>query len=87
LTALEWDTSIESVLFEEGTAPKLELLLFEEGTAPKLELLLAGDEISFSGLSCLPSLKEVMIPYDPEVVRNVQDQLSTHPNKPVLKFV
>jgi hypothetical protein len=76
LTALEtwWRTGIDSVLFEEGTAPKLELLLARGG-------------ISFSGLSCLPSLKEVMIRNIPRLVHNVQDQLSTHPNKPVLKFV
>ncbi|CAD6226311.1 unnamed protein product [Miscanthus lutarioriparius] len=76
LTALEtgWYTGIRSVLFEEGTAPKLELLL-DRGS------------ISFSGLSCLPSLKEVMIRMDPQLANDVQYQLSRNPNKPVLKFV
>jgi Leucine-rich repeat (LRR) protein len=74
LTALEtgWSAGIDSVLFEEGTAPKLELLHGWAG-------------ISLSGLSCLPSLKEVMI--HKSSVDDVQPQLSRNPNKPVLKFV
>ena len=71
LTAL--DTGIESVLFEEGTAPKLELLL-------------DWGRIAFSGLSCLPSLMEVMIHQHAPFVDAVQPQLSRNPNKPVLKF-
>jgi Leucine-rich repeat (LRR) protein len=67
-----------------GRYAGIESVLFEEGTAPKLELLLSTGVISFSGLACLPSLKEVMIP---SLVHNVQDQLTTHPNKPVLKLL
>lgn len=59
---------------------------FEEGTAPKLELLLAKGLISLSGLSCLPSLKEVTIDKHAELVGDVKHQLSRNPNKSVLKF-
>jgi hypothetical protein len=82
LTALEigWIPSIESVLFENGTTPKLELLLARH------------EPISFSGLSCLPSLKEVMIGRviwfgEEKLVGDVKRQLWRNRNKPVLKFV
>jgi hypothetical protein len=65
---------------------------FEEGTSPKLELLVAKGHIhSLSGLSCLPSLKEVVVSKYNDVnvyfVANVKHQLSWNPNKPFLKFV
>jgi hypothetical protein len=64
-------------------------VLFEEGTAPKLEILLCQDVIAFSGLSSLPSLKEVVLDrwYDPQWVEDMRGQLSRNPNKPVVKFI
>ncbi|CAL5079086.1 unnamed protein product [Urochloa decumbens] len=62
---------------------------FEQGTAPRLELLCSNDSISFSGLSFLQSLKEVLIDkpcYSEESVEDMRAQLTRNPNKPVLKF-
>ncbi|RLM87009.1 hypothetical protein C2845_PM04G05510 [Panicum miliaceum] len=62
---------------------------FQEGAAPRLELLYSNDEVSFSGLSSLRSLKEVTIGchlYRPEWLEDVGGQLTRNPNKPVLKF-
>jgi Leucine-rich repeat (LRR) protein len=63
---------------------------FEEGTAPNLELLCSNDErISFSGLSSLRSLKEVLIDkmeHTAESMEDLRAQLTRNPNKPVLKF-
>ena len=79
LTALELQyAGIKSVLFEAGTAPKLELLLCQHG-------------ITFSGLSSLPKLKEVMIDnkYSHSVkwVDDLRAQLARNINKPVVKFI
>jgi len=65
-------------------------LEFQEGAAPKLELLCPRyDDVSFSGLSSLRSLKEVMINersfYSPKWLEVVRGQLTRNPNKPVLK--
>jgi Leucine-rich repeat (LRR) protein len=65
-------------------------LEFQEGAAPKLELLCLGnDDVSFSGLSSLRSLKEVMIderiPSSQLWLKDVRGQLIENPNKPVLK--
>jgi len=88
LTALEidgWGNGIKSVQFEEGAAPKLELLLYR-------------GRITFSGLSSLPDLKEVVfIRWFPrygaqtksvaEWEEDLRAQLDNHPKKPVLKFI
>lgn len=63
---------------------------FEEGTAPKLELLLSRHRLSFSGLSSLLSLKEVMIGgynNNNEWAEELRAQLSRNSNKPVLKVI
>ena len=64
-------------------------LEFQEGAAPKLELLCPRDDVYFSGLSSLRSLKEVMINersfYSPKWLEDVRGQLTRNPNKPVLK--
>ena len=68
-------------------------MLFEEGTAPKLELLLYEPRITFSGLSSLQSLKEVMInskygfTLDLESVEDLGAQVSSNRNKPVVKII
>lgn len=59
---------------------------FEEGTAPKLELLLARSTVYFSGLSYLPSLKEVR-QYFGGKPDDVPAQLRRNQNKPVLKIL
>jgi Leucine-rich repeat (LRR) protein len=63
---------------------------FKEGATPKLELLLIGYNSisSISGLSSLPSLKEVVlddVSRDLRVRDMVQEQLSRNPNNPVFK--
>ena len=74
---------ITSVEFEERTA------------APRLELLTCSvHRPSLSGLSSLPSLKEVLIVdkdrrYSKQLVEDVRAQLTRNPNnhKPVLKYI
>ncbi|CAL5089244.1 unnamed protein product [Urochloa decumbens] len=75
---LQWANGIRSVEFEQGTAPRLELLC-------------SNDRISFSGLSFLQSLKEVLLDelshyYGKEWVEDMRAQLTKNPNKPVLKL-
>ncbi|KAF8690954.1 hypothetical protein HU200_040741 [Digitaria exilis] len=76
LLVLEYEPGIGSVEFEEGTAPKLELLFFRHST-------------SFSGLSSLPSLKEVRVheALHNDDMKDTRAQLAMNPNKPVLKFI
>jgi hypothetical protein len=76
-----------------GDIYKLESVEFEEaGATPNLELLLLGtlgDTKSISGLSSLPSLKEVVIKggaFNEELMGSVRDQVSGNPNNPVLKM-
>ncbi|KAF8776313.1 hypothetical protein HU200_003643 [Digitaria exilis] len=71
-----------------GYEPGIGSVEFEEGTAPKLELLCFGHSISFSGLSSLPSLKEVQVDEDlnNDDIKDVRSQLTMNSNKPVLKF-
>jgi hypothetical protein len=65
---------------------------FEEALAtPRLELMVLAYSIdntrSISGLSSLPSLKEVVIDgyCTEELMGSVRDQISRNPNNPVLK--
>ncbi|CAN6171334.1 unnamed protein product [Urochloa humidicola] len=60
---------------------------FEEGTAPKLELVCSSGRISFTGLSTLRSLKEVVLidSYSTESA-DTRSQLTRNPNKPVLRL-
>jgi Leucine-rich repeat (LRR) protein len=73
--------------------PEIKSVLFEGGAAPKLELLLCRAGITFSGLSSLPNLKEVVFKrargyYQPlEWVQDMRAQLARNPNKPVLKCI
>ena len=68
---------------------------FEENTAPRLERLTCSvHRLSLSGLSSLPSLKEVLIVdkdrrYSKQLVEDVRAQLTRNPNnhKPVLKYI
>ncbi|WVZ62359.1 hypothetical protein U9M48_012117 [Paspalum notatum var. saurae] len=80
LTVLELDsnTGITSVEFEEGTTPKLEVLL----------TLLPWT--SFTGLSSLPCLKEVLVRTWSRSAPELEDtrtQLARNPNKPILKLI
>ncbi|CAO2192301.1 unnamed protein product [Urochloa humidicola] len=66
---------------------EVRLVEFEEGAMPKLELLLLKEESHWiRGLSSLLSLKEVQLQgHEEPFVDAMRAQLSTHPNKPVLK--
>lgn len=72
--------ALESVEFEEGATPMLELLLFREGDRIRTSL---------SGLSSLPSLKEFLLEggYVGQRLAGLREQLARNPNKPVLKRV
>lgn len=68
--------------------PGISSVEFQEGAAPRLELLCSDGPISFSGLSCLRSLKEVLVDEDyyyRSELEDVRGQLTRNPNKPVLK--
>ncbi|WVZ62354.1 hypothetical protein U9M48_012113 [Paspalum notatum var. saurae] len=62
---------------------------FEEGTMPKLEVLLSRSSCSYTGLSSLPCLKEVLFRgwIHRAAVKDTRTQLARHHNKPVLKFI
>ncbi|KAF7040711.1 hypothetical protein CFC21_050596 [Triticum aestivum] len=74
--------NLKSVGFEEGAAPKLELLQYS-GWNNDFRVGL------FSGLPCLPSLKEFMLYREhwekTEVVEHLRGQLAENINGPVLK--
>uniref|UniRef100_I1P0E5 Disease resistance R13L4/SHOC-2-like LRR domain-containing protein n=1 Tax=Oryza glaberrima TaxID=4538 RepID=I1P0E5_ORYGL len=90
-------------LFQQGTFPSLLLLeikdidglkslSFTQGAMPRLELLHTDncihiDNNGFSGVSSLPSLKEVMLKgdYNDELLKNLRNQLALNQNQPVLK--
>ncbi|KAF0899994.1 hypothetical protein E2562_026240 [Oryza meyeriana var. granulata] len=73
-------SELESVKFETGAMPKLELLQFDVSSACR-----AG---FFSGLELLPSLKEFMLDsysYKDDFMKDLQNQLDKNPNRPILK--
>ncbi|BAS78667.1 Os02g0478300 [Oryza sativa Japonica Group] len=90
-------------LFQQGTFPSLLLLeikdidglkslSFTQGAMPRLELLHTDncihiDNNGFSGVSSLPSLKEVMLKgdYNDKLLKNLRNQLALNQNQPVLK--
>uniref|UniRef100_A0A453GVF0 Uncharacterized protein n=1 Tax=Aegilops tauschii subsp. strangulata TaxID=200361 RepID=A0A453GVF0_AEGTS len=79
---LDWIGNLKSVGFEEGAAPKLELLQYI-GWINDFRVGL------FSGLACLPSLKEFMLYREhwvkTEFVEHLRGQLAENINGPVLK--
>nr|UBY06953.1 NBS-LRR disease resistance protein [Dasypyrum villosum] len=83
LTVLELSLldRLESVEFEQGAAPKIELLQFR-GWRYKANTVL------FAGLPCLPSLKEVLLKgrYEDGFVDDLRARLAGNPNRPVLKL-
>ncbi|CAL5079087.1 unnamed protein product [Urochloa decumbens] len=76
-------------VLELGYYPGIGSVEFEEGTAPRLELLCSRYTTSFSGLSTLRSLKEVLIDesyYTAQSLEKMRALLSQNTTKPVLKF-
>ncbi|KAF0896108.1 hypothetical protein E2562_019606 [Oryza meyeriana var. granulata] len=89
--------------FQHGTFPSLEVLeladldgvkslSFMQGAIPRLELLqikncIHVDNNGFSGVSSLPSLKEVMLKgeYHDKLMKNLCDQIALNQNQPALK--
>uniref|UniRef100_A0A0E0JZT4 NB-ARC domain-containing protein n=1 Tax=Oryza punctata TaxID=4537 RepID=A0A0E0JZT4_ORYPU len=89
--------------FQQGTFPSLVVLemkdleglkslCFTQGAIPRLELLqiencIHLDNNGFSGVSSLPSLKEVMLKGDhnEELMKNLRNQLAMNQNQPILK--
>jgi hypothetical protein len=71
---------LESVEFQGGAAPKIELLQFR-GWRYRTNIVL------FAGLPSLLSLKEVLLKgrYEDVFVDDLRTQLSGNPNRPVLK--
>jgi hypothetical protein len=81
--------AFQSLTVLEMDSPCIGSMDFKEGTTPKLELLLPNGPFSISGLSYIPSLKEVQI-YDycrSELAEAVRAQLTSNSNKPVLKIM
>uniref|UniRef100_A0A453QEF4 Uncharacterized protein n=1 Tax=Aegilops tauschii subsp. strangulata TaxID=200361 RepID=A0A453QEF4_AEGTS len=87
----------ESVCFDKGAAPKLELLQYYD--QPKAEVVVSEEDDNqfeqapsvwlFSGLASLGSLKEVLLKgdnYKGDFVRNLRSQLESNPRRPVLKM-
>jgi Leucine-rich repeat (LRR) protein len=75
-----WSPSLNSVEYEEGATPKLELLRFR-GRSDSPDSL-------FSGLAALPKLKAFelnMLTYAFEA--NVQAQLAENPNRPIFRKI
>ncbi|VAI28026.1 unnamed protein product [Triticum turgidum subsp. durum] len=83
LTVLELSLldKLESVEFQGGAAPKIELLQFR-GWRYKANTVL------FAGLPSLPSLKEVLLKgrYEDGFVDDLRARLAGNPNRPVLKL-
>ncbi|KAL5211564.1 hypothetical protein ABZP36_022411 [Zizania latifolia] len=80
------------VVLELSDLDDLKSLSFMKGALPRLELLhvencIHVDSNGFSGMSFLPSLKEVMLKgdYNNKFIDNLRAQLTQNQNQPILK--
>ncbi|BAS78666.1 Os02g0478100 [Oryza sativa Japonica Group] len=85
-------TFLSLVVMELKDQGGLKSLTFMQGAMPRLELLQIDncihiDENGLSGVSSLPSLREVMLKGDhnEELMKNLCDQITLNQNQPVLK--
>ncbi|XP_066163731.1 disease resistance protein PIK5-NP-like [Oryza sativa Japonica Group] len=89
---MEQGTFLSLVVMELKDQGGLKSLTFMQGAMPRLELLQIDncihiDENGLSGVSSLPSLREVMLKGDhnEELMKNLCDQITLNQNQPVLK--
>ncbi|KAM3272470.1 hypothetical protein ACQJBY_042552 [Aegilops geniculata] len=93
--SLNRDTAFPSLtVLELSLLDKLESVEFQGGAAPKIELLqfrgwrYKANTVLFAGLPSLPSLKQVLLKgrYEDGFVDDLRARLAGNPNRPVLKL-